>query len=91
MAKMGVRELAQITGLSTARIYQLRKTLGRNPTVEEIMERKGKIGVPPKEHSKNWAMVFIGKKRNFDEVMRMLKDKYGENATLQEICEAERK
>lgn len=91
MGKLTVPQLAKMTGLSKSRIYQLRRNLGRTPTVEEIMERKGKSGAPTKEKADIWAIQFIGKKRNFEELMAFLKNKYGENATIAEIIEKERK
>lgn len=38
---MTAKELSEKTGLSTSRVYQLAKKLGRLPTIEELNERKG--------------------------------------------------
>lgn len=45
---MTVTELAKITNVSVRRVYQIAKKLGRLPTIEEIEERKGKVGRPKK-------------------------------------------
>ncbi|MBR2388282.1 MAG: hypothetical protein IKB02_05885 [Clostridia bacterium] len=45
---MTVKELAEKTGRSEAWIYIIAHKLGRLPTVEEVEERKGKKGRPPK-------------------------------------------
>jgi predicted transcriptional regulator len=49
--KMKVKELAEQTNVTKARVYQLASRLGRLPTVEEIESRKGKRGRPPKYES----------------------------------------
>ena len=49
---MTVKELAEATNCSVARIYQLAKQLGRKPTVEEVLQRKGKSGRPAKYFEK---------------------------------------
>ncbi len=45
---MTVKELAKATNTSISRIYQLARTLGRKPTIQEVLERKGKCGRPAK-------------------------------------------
>lgn len=45
---MTVKELAEKAKVSERRVYYLAEKLGRLPTVEEIEERKGKIGRPKK-------------------------------------------
>ena len=50
---MTVKELAKITNLTEARIYQFAKKLGRLPTIEEIKSRKGKRGRPKKYGREN--------------------------------------
>ena len=45
---MTIKELAEETGVTERRVYQLAKQLGRLPTVEEIESRKGKRGRPKK-------------------------------------------
>ena len=49
---MTVKEIAQKCDCSKSWVYALRKKLGRLPTVEEVLERKGKIGCPTKYKSK---------------------------------------
>lgn len=88
MAEIPIKEIARMTGLSVARIYQLRRHYGRTPTVEEVIERKSKFGTYSKLETERYVAVFMGKKRNFIEVMKALKEKYGEHATLKEICES---
>lgn len=45
---MTVKELAKKADCSIFRVYQLAQILGRKPTVEELLQRKGKVGRPPK-------------------------------------------
>ena len=45
---MTVKEIAEKTGRSIDWIYMLARKLGRLPTIEEVEERKGKRGRPPK-------------------------------------------
>lgn len=49
---MTVKELAKECGCTTSWIYSLAKRFGRLPTVEEVNERKGKGGRPPKNYIK---------------------------------------
>jgi transcriptional regulator with XRE-family HTH domain len=50
--KMSAKEIAEKAGCSIAWVYKLAKELGRYPTVDEIKERKGKIGRPKKYETK---------------------------------------
>jgi DNA-binding transcriptional regulator GbsR (MarR family) len=45
---MTIKELAEETGVTERRVYQIAKKLGRLPTVVEIESRKGKRGRPKK-------------------------------------------
>lgn len=45
---MTAQELAEKAGVSRRRVYQLAKQLGRLPTIDEIVSRKGKRGRPQK-------------------------------------------
>ena len=45
---MAVQQLADKTGVSIGRIYQLARRFGRLPTEQEVLERKGKRGKPQK-------------------------------------------
>lgn len=45
---MTIKELAKAANCSVARVYQVAQILGRKPTLEEILERKGKRGRPAK-------------------------------------------
>lgn len=49
---MTAKEIAKKTNSSLRWIYDLRKELGRLPSVEEVMERKGKKGRPVKYKTK---------------------------------------
>lgn len=49
---MSAKEIAEKAGCSIAWVYKLAKELGRYPTVDEIKERKGKIGRPKKYETK---------------------------------------
>ena len=48
---MTVKELSEQADVSEWRVYQLARKLGRLPTVDEIMSRKGKRGRPKKYQS----------------------------------------
>lgn len=50
---MKVKELAKKARVSEARVYQLARMLDRLPTVEELIERKGKKGRPSKYGDEN--------------------------------------
>ena len=45
---MTAKELAKAVGCSLTWVYVVAKQLGRLPTVEELLERKGKRGRPKK-------------------------------------------
>ena len=45
---MTVKELAKAANCSQQRVYQMAQKLGRKPTVEELVQRKGKCGRPAK-------------------------------------------
>lgn len=45
---MTIKELAEEAGVTERRVYQIAKKLGRMPTIDEIMSRKGKRGRPKK-------------------------------------------
>lgn len=49
---MTAKEIAKATDTSLAWIYSLRKELGRLPSVEEVLQRKGKKGRPVKYKTK---------------------------------------
>lgn len=91
MADIPIKEIARMTGLSPARIYQLRRLLGRTPTVEEVLDRKNRIGTHSRLDTERYVLTFMGKRRNFTECLRVLKKKYGENATLKQIYEQNEK
>lgn len=45
---MKAKEIAAKAECSVSRVYQLAKILGRLPTVEEVVQRKRKVGRPTK-------------------------------------------
>ena len=45
---MTVQEIAEKANVSKGRVYQIAKQIGRLPTIEEVEERKGKMGRPKK-------------------------------------------
>ena len=47
-----VKSIAEKTGRSKAWIYAICKELGRLPTIEEVNERKNRIGRPKKYETK---------------------------------------
>ena len=49
---MNVKEIAKQANCSINWVYKVAKELGRLPTVEEILKRKGKCGRPPKNFEK---------------------------------------
>lgn len=49
---MTAKEIAKATNSSLSWIYDLRRKLGRLPTVEEVMKRKDKKGRPVKYKTK---------------------------------------
>jgi hypothetical protein len=45
---MGVKDIAKRVGCTTSWVYKVAKQLGRLPTVEEMLNKKGKSGRPRK-------------------------------------------
>lgn len=45
---MKIKEIAEQAKCSKSRVYQLKNFLNRVPTVEEVVQRKGKRGRPYK-------------------------------------------
>jgi hypothetical protein len=50
--EQSVKDLVEKTGRSKSWIYSLCKELGRLPTIEEVNERKNKVGRPKKYKAK---------------------------------------
>lgn len=48
---MTIKDIAQKCNCSTTWVYKVAKQLGRLPTVDDIMERKGKVGRKPKYYN----------------------------------------
>lgn len=88
MQEMTVKRLAEICGLSEARIRQIkRENGGRMPTVEYVLSQKGKVGRKSGAQKMSKMLAYFGTKEGFKEFMTALKKEYGENATLKEIIE----
>jgi hypothetical protein len=87
--KITVEELAKVANVSKSRIYQIKQKLGRMPTFEEVMERKGKVGRPIKEEKTKMMLKYFGTASGFSVFIKELVKRYGENATLKEIIESE--
>lgn len=90
MAKWTIKELAQMSGLSEARIRQIYRQLGRRiPTLDYVMSRKGKPGAKSRKEKTSEMLKYFGTPEGFREFMEYLKEKYGAQATIKEIIEKE--
>ena len=87
MARLKMKDIAVLSGVSYSRVYQLKQKLGRTPTIEEVLERKGHRGAPTKDLSKQFVIKFVGNKKNFKAFIEHLVEIYGENTTLGEIVQ----
>ena len=59
---LSVNEIAKIAGVSYATVRRYRMKLGRMPTIEEMIDRKGKRGRPRIEDEGKVAMAIIKNK-----------------------------
>lgn len=87
MAKLTRSQIAEMAGVSKGRVSQMAKALGRTPTIEELIERKGKRGRPSLDNTRKVVLAFISNKRKFKVFMECLKEKYGVHTTIKEIIE----
>lgn len=84
---LSVNEIAKIAGVSYATVRRYRMKLGRMPTIEEMIDRKGKRGRPNIEDEGKVAMAIIKNKRATKFYVSKLIEAYGEETTLKEINE----
>lgn len=87
MKELSMADIAKKAGVSYSRVYQLRKQLGRVPTIDEVKNRKGKLGRPTDENLKSSAIRFIENPNRQKIVLEHLAEKHGRNATLGEIID----
>jgi hypothetical protein len=84
---MSTRQVAEYSGASYATVRRMKIRLGRMPTIEEVIERKGKIGRPTIENEKEYAIKTLSTNRTIKLYVESLIEVYGENITLKEILE----
>ena len=84
---MSVKEIAEYSGASYATVRRMKIKLGRMPTIEEVIERKRKVGRPTTEHEKKFAQKTLSTSRTLRLYVERLIEIYGENTTLKEILE----
>jgi hypothetical protein len=61
--------------------------LGRMPSIEEVIERKGKVGRPTIDYEKEIAFKTLSTNRSINTYVKRLIEVYGEDTTLKEILE----
>ena len=84
---MTTRQIADYSGASYATVRRMKIKLGRMPTIEEVIERKGKVGRPSTNFEKDIAFKVLSTQKAIKIYVEQLIELYGENATLKEILE----
>lgn len=84
---MTTTQIAEYSGASYATVRRMKLKLGRMPTIEEVIERKGKVGRPTTTYEKEVAIKALSTKRATAVYVNQLIEVYGENTTLKEILE----
>lgn len=84
---MTTRQIADYSGVSYATVRRMKIKLGRMPTIEEVIERKGKVGRPSTNFEKDIAFKVLSTQKAIKIYVEQLIELYGENATLKEILE----
>ena len=84
---MSIRQIANYSGASYATVRRMKIKLGRMPTIEEVIERKGKVGRPTTDYEKEIAFKTLSTERTIKTYVERLIEVYGENTTLKEIIE----
>ena len=84
---MTTRQIADYSGASYATVRRMKLKLGRMPTIEEVIERKGKVGRPTTCFEKEMAFKTLSTERAVRTYVERLIEVYGENTTLKEIIE----
>lgn len=84
---MSIRQIANYSGASYATVRRMKIKLGRMPTIEEVIERKGKVGRPTTDYEKEIAFKTLSTERTIKTYVERLIEVYGEDTTLKEIIE----
>lgn len=84
---MSTRQIAEYSGASYATVRRMKIKLGRMPTIEEVIERKGKVGRPTTDCEKDIAFKILSTKRATRLYVEQLIEIYGKDITLKEILE----
>lgn len=84
---MSIKQVAEYSGASYATVRRMKIKLGRMPTIEEVIERKRKVGRPTTEYEKQFALKTLSTNRTLRLYVERLIEVYGENITLKEILE----
>lgn len=84
---MSARQIAEYSGASYATVRRMKLKLGRMPTIEEVIERKGKVGRPTTCYEKEVAFKALSTDRAVNTYVSRLIEVYGEDITLKEIIE----
>ena len=84
---MSIRQIANYSGASYATVRRMKIKLGRMPTIEEVIERKGKVGRPTTDYEKEIAFKTLSTNRAVKTYVARLIEVYGEDTTLKEIIE----
>ena len=86
---MSLKEIATYSGASYATVRRAKIQLGRMPTIEEMINRKGKIGRPTTVETQSQAATLNANKRLLKTCLVELSNKHGEDTTIKEIIERE--
>lgn len=84
---LSMNEIAEIAGVSYATVRRHKLRLGRTPTIEEMIERKGKVGRPTLAQETKMVVDFLNSERSIKMYVNALIKIYGEETTLKEINE----
>ena len=84
---MSTRQIAEYSGASYATVRRMKIKLGRMPTIEEVIERKGKVGRPTIDCEREYAYKTLSTNRSINLYVERLIEVYGEDITLKEILE----
>lgn len=84
---MTTRQIADYSGASYATVRRMKIKLGRMPTIEEVIERKGKVGRPTTDCERDVAFKILSTKRTTKLYVEQLIQVYGKDTTLKEILE----
>lgn len=85
---MTIQEIAKYSGASYATVRRTKLKLGRMPTIEEMISRKGKVGRPSDE-SNNMIAANLQDNRILRMYVNTLIDMFGEETKLKDIIQKE--